>query len=498
MSIRTSKAAIPKEQSTIGKHSVKKKEHVPGLGVQDNRRETVIQQKMQEIADNSPQSQLIHRFQQEKENKTGIPAPLKAGIESLSGYSLDDVKVHYNSGSPAQLQAHAYAQGTDIHIAPGQEKHLPHEAWHVVQQKQGRVSATKQLKGQVAINDDAGLEQEADEQGKHALRMKPVPGITAGDNEKENPVVQQKGTIQRMVAIGSYEKVYLPESLRPADPKRVEKTARMTEAINTLSKRNDELVFTNANALEEVITKKIGEKTEEQLRKKYESKVDAERLMSEAAINQQDRTLDTEGRKAIAEKLALDLEAKYNQTLKRKLAILREFSKPRDLYLYYNEFALDNPYTDPEEIKLIAPSDMLDSPGTLEETINEHDICAIETISDFEGDVSDMWNDRDSSTKVEDWHTACKDNGLDYRNDNDYIKILKKLSYTLVRNESVIYNQIDWASSELGDGDYFLATGGGDIGHAIGVTVAGGVVTRVYDRQRLHRDNVNVKYIFKK
>jgi len=50
--------------------------------------------------------------------------------------------VHYNSDKPAQLQAHAYAQGTDIHLASGQEKHLPHEAWHVVQQKQGRVKPT--------------------------------------------------------------------------------------------------------------------------------------------------------------------------------------------------------------------------------------------------------------------------------------------------------------------------------------------------------------------
>jgi len=41
---------------------------------------------------------------------------------------MDDVQVHYNSGKPAQLNALAYAQGTDIHVAPRQEKHLPHEA----------------------------------------------------------------------------------------------------------------------------------------------------------------------------------------------------------------------------------------------------------------------------------------------------------------------------------------------------------------------------------
>ena len=81
---------------------------------------------------------------------------------------MDDVKVHRNSDKPAQLQAHAYAQGTDIHLGPGQEKHLPHEAWHVVQQKQGRVKPTKQLKSKVNVNDDAGLEKEADVMGARA------------------------------------------------------------------------------------------------------------------------------------------------------------------------------------------------------------------------------------------------------------------------------------------------------------------------------------------
>src|SRR5690349_4729044 len=96
-----------------------------------------------------------------EENRTGLPDNLKAGIESLSGLSLDDVKVHYGSDKPAQLQAQAYTQGTQIHVAPGKEEHLAHEAWHVVQQKQGRVRPTMQLK-QARINDDPGLEKEAD------------------------------------------------------------------------------------------------------------------------------------------------------------------------------------------------------------------------------------------------------------------------------------------------------------------------------------------------
>jgi hypothetical protein len=113
---------------------------------------------------------------QKKENKTGLPDNLKSGVENLSGHSMDDVKVHYNSSKPAQLQAHAYAQGTDIHVASGQEKHLPHEAWHVVQQKQGRVKPTMQMKGKVNVNDDKGLEREADVMGAKALEMKAIGG----------------------------------------------------------------------------------------------------------------------------------------------------------------------------------------------------------------------------------------------------------------------------------------------------------------------------------
>ncbi|PTQ78762.1 uncharacterized protein DUF4157 [Nitrosomonas oligotropha] len=104
-----------------------------------------------------------------KPNNTGLPDNLKSGIESLSGMSMDSVRVHYNSSQPAQLNALAYAQGTDIHVAPGQEQHLPHEAWHVVQQAQGRVQPTMQMKEGVPINDDRGLEHEADVMGAKAL-----------------------------------------------------------------------------------------------------------------------------------------------------------------------------------------------------------------------------------------------------------------------------------------------------------------------------------------
>jgi hypothetical protein len=192
----------------------------------DNRPEAVTQRKSQEIANNSLQVSQLRASQdmannsghaeqvaqlqpmadnassqqqeptQKKENNTGLPDNLKTGMESLSGMPLDDVKVHRNSDKPAQLQAHAYAQGTDIHLGPGQEKHLPHEAWHVVQQKQGRVNPTMQMKGKVNVNDDAGLEKEADIMGANALVLHSE--TTTKDNIGANKNISANNTtVQR-------------------------------------------------------------------------------------------------------------------------------------------------------------------------------------------------------------------------------------------------------------------------------------------------------------
>jgi hypothetical protein len=105
------------------------------------------------------------------EARGGLPGTLRRGMEALSGMDLSDVRVHRDSARPAQLNAHAYAQGNEIHLAPGQEQHLPHEAWHVVQQRQGRVQPTLQVGG-VDVNDDTSLESEADAMGGRAAQMR--------------------------------------------------------------------------------------------------------------------------------------------------------------------------------------------------------------------------------------------------------------------------------------------------------------------------------------
>ncbi len=143
---------------------------------------TTMQSQKSERADSQEQAESAPAGQQE--NQTGLPDTLKAGVEQLSGYSLDTIRVHYNSAAPAEMDASAYTQGTEIHVGPGQEQHLPHEAWHVVQQMQGRVQPTVQMKS-AAINDDEGLEREADVMGERAIQMNPAdPDISTEDQSK--------------------------------------------------------------------------------------------------------------------------------------------------------------------------------------------------------------------------------------------------------------------------------------------------------------------------
>lgn len=128
-----------------------------------------FEQPAQRLGDEEDDELMQGKFEtpEQKRNETGMSDNLKAGIEDLSGFAMDDVRVHYNSPEPATVQALAYTQGTDIYVAPGQEQHLPHEAWHVAQQMTGRVEPTTEVSG-LPVNDCIELEHEADVMGARA------------------------------------------------------------------------------------------------------------------------------------------------------------------------------------------------------------------------------------------------------------------------------------------------------------------------------------------
>lgn len=137
--------------------------------------------------------------------RNALPEGLKTGVEALSGVSMDGVKVHYNSSKPANVGALAYAQGEEIHVAAGQEEHLPHEAWHVVQQKQGRVKPTRH-EGTTAINDTPGLEQEATQMGAKALEQA-APAV-------QRKQIRQDKTMQKVCKHCGFEGGHAPNCTR--------------------------------------------------------------------------------------------------------------------------------------------------------------------------------------------------------------------------------------------------------------------------------------------
>lgn len=165
--------------------TAQKKDAPSTASVLDSSSQSESLQRKADMANNA-----VQRAEAPRPNNTGMPDNLKSGIESLSGFSMDDVRVHYNSSKPATVQALAYTQGTDIHVAPGQEKHLPHEAWHVAQQMAGRVSPTTNING-MPVNDNAALEHEADVMGAKAMQMKAEESKTVQRATMWNGVAQR-------------------------------------------------------------------------------------------------------------------------------------------------------------------------------------------------------------------------------------------------------------------------------------------------------------------
>lgn len=82
-----------------------------------------------------------------------LPEPIQHQLESRSGFDLSEVRVHVGHPMPVSLNAQAYTRGNDIFFAPGAydpgsekgREAIAHEAWHVVQQKQGRVKPVAEL-----------------------------------------------------------------------------------------------------------------------------------------------------------------------------------------------------------------------------------------------------------------------------------------------------------------------------------------------------------------
>ncbi len=119
---------------------------------------------------------------------------------------IQGVKVHYNSSMPGLVDAEAYTRGDDIFLGPGQERHLPHELGHVVQQRRGSVPTTERLAG-MAANTDPALEHEADVLGRQFQGVLPDTGM--GDTMAYGPVSTAAPTVSATVQMAGHKGVMI-------------------------------------------------------------------------------------------------------------------------------------------------------------------------------------------------------------------------------------------------------------------------------------------------
>ncbi len=121
-------------------------------------------------------------IQAKSENAVSPSGDVKADMGQSMGADFSNVNFHTNSSKASEIGAQAYTQGSDVHFAPGKfnpssssgKELIGHELTHVVQQREGRVQATTQAKG-IPVNDDSGLEKEADVAGAKAARGEAAP-----------------------------------------------------------------------------------------------------------------------------------------------------------------------------------------------------------------------------------------------------------------------------------------------------------------------------------
>jgi uncharacterized protein DUF4157 len=128
-----------------------------------------------------------------------LPEAVRGKMEGAFGTSFEDVRIHQGDHAEG-VGAAAYAQGSNLHFAPGQyapgtpagDELIGHELTHVVQQRAGRVDAPQHKGG---INDDPALEAEADTMGARAAAGDRVAMPGGGGGAVAQGAVQRKLTL---------------------------------------------------------------------------------------------------------------------------------------------------------------------------------------------------------------------------------------------------------------------------------------------------------------
>ena len=201
------------------------------------------------------QAAMQRRVRQRAETgRQGVGMPLDAGVrakmERAFGASFDDVRVH-EGPEAAAIGAQAYAEGHELHFAPGQyqpgtphgDELIGHELTHVVQQRGGSAPAGAQGKNATGIGSDASLEAEADHAGAIASRggSVQVHGVGAGIQRKDKLRTPSGTFDQGKAKSGTEGSIMNAQALMDASPASRAKNvwdilAKYDDSINTLQR----------------------------------------------------------------------------------------------------------------------------------------------------------------------------------------------------------------------------------------------------------------------
>ena len=248
-----------------------------------------------------------------------LPERLRWVLEQLSGYDLRDVRVYRASPLPARVGARAFALGTDIHLSIKAEDALEHEAWHVVQQKQGRVRATRTVSledpqlGVTGLNADELLEREAEAMGRMA-RSLVLSGAHIRERETLRVITPRPPVLQLQTKVGdtaytTKDSNQFKDELRKQLGLAADQLSELNDIVNDLLTEN--LTFTGWPAVvKEAHIRNVGYRAEASMRQMMEYNSGKHKAAKEEA-----------------DKKIYDAWQQYNQERKSKNIVARRFQR---------------------------------------------------------------------------------------------------------------------------------------------------------------------------
>ncbi len=358
-----------------------------------------------------------------------LPEPVQKKMEAFFNTSFADVRVHVGHEAPS-IGALAFTHGTDLYFAPGQynpqstqgQQLLGHELTHVLQQRAMRVR--NPLGAAIAVVQNPALVAEAERMG---LRAAAATAFVQTKVRIQPRGINDHKAIQGFITKGKI--VYYPDTL-DLDPAHH-------------SKENFERSLA-------VLGGPPGDDTERRTARK---------------ISWLDFAHDIAGYSLTA--LGQPTGGSYIKRTKQR------FLDQKNAYYFKDnqEIQSDNP----QLCQLLSLDDMAEKGDAdvnkLPATAAHQSLSAVKCVIEILAHWNTPLPRQQRPATVAEWHLYCKKEGLDYRQDNNYIVLyVRKLGYPLINSTPK-----RWLEWEPEVGRYLVTSMDRDqwigIGHMIGVEV---------------------------